>query len=489
MANDSVAAFLQSIRRSGLLSTAQLNDLKTRIALTFTDAQALAAKLVERHWLTEYQAEQLLEGHDDELVFGPYIALTLLGEGGLSRVLRAYHSQTQETVAIKVLHPELRGNQEVRAQFRQEMLALAQLDHPNFIKAYDIDPTGARHWFTMEIVEGIDLQKLVQSSGRLAVSQACDYIRQAAMGLQYAYEHGLVHRDVKPANLLVALKDHRLRILDIGLARREWDFSEAGTSTVTSSANSALMGTADYVAPEQALNPQEANIRADIYSLGCTLFHLITGQVPYPGRSLAKKLLDHQKSPVPSVRQHRPEVPQEVAVIVQKMMAKQAGDRYQTPVGVAVALRGYCVRDASWLSLEQVSSKPVERQAPRLGDTRPIPKLGGSGKIGFPATGGKDRRGSTRRAGNPVSILITDSRQNREPISGWVIDRCSDGLGLLVEEALEVGTFASLRPAAEQYSSRWMQVKIVYCHPERSSYRMGTQFVNKPSWGDMRMFG
>jgi serine/threonine protein kinase len=482
MINDSVAAFLQAIRRSRLLHPAQLNEIKLKLLPQITSAHQLADRLVQRGWLTPYQGELLLEEEEPELVFGGYRALGLLGEGGLCKVFKAWHAPSRSLAALKVLHPELRANEEVLVQFRQEREVLARLSHPAFVQAFPENEDGARHYFAMEFVAGLDLQKLLQRAGPLPVGQTCDYARQAALGLQYAYEQGLVHRDIKPANLFVHSAGDQLRILDIGLVRREWAAAGALDPNVP------LMGTPDYIAPEQAANPHEADIRADIYSLGCTFYHLLTGHPPFAGKSLAQKLVQHKEAPRPSARELRPDVAPELAAIVQKMMAKFPADRHKTPAAVAAALAGFCQPDAARV-------EPVRYQPPAA-DYGLIPQLGPTaveshstpttasvpsyGTPGFP-----ERRAAPRRGGNPVSLLLAETPSAAEPLRAWVLNRSPDGLGLMVEDAVEIDTVVHVQPPG----ARWFAVRVIYCFPERIRWRVGCQFVDRLSWDELRLFG
>jgi serine/threonine protein kinase len=508
---DSIPAFVQAVRRSQLLGAAELHELKAKLANDLREPRALAQRLVERGWLTPYEVEQLLEGHVQELVLGPYRLLQLVGEGGLCQVFKAWDVPAQRVVALKLVHPELRSNTEVLEQLRQEIQVLGRLNHPCFVKAYDVAANASRHYFAMEYVEGLDLSKLLQKAGPLPVVQACDYIRQAAAGLQYAYEQGLVHRDIKPANLLAPVQGSQVRILDIGIARLEWSYRDL-TTTATATANSqgsGVMGTPDYIAPEQALNPHLASVRADIYSLGCTLYHLLTGQPPFPGRSLTQKLLHHQQTPPPSGRDLRPELPPELAGVLQKMMAKAPEHRYQTPAGVSVALARFCRGGGPRLSLEQFcppspgndrllarhATAPEEMLAaptsPGTGaKTKPMPIIAAAPAapaVSKPTR--KERRRTVRRAGNPVSVVVTNAEARSESLSGWVLNRSSGGLGLLVDETLALGTLVSVQPARSSLGQRALAVRIIYCIPERASWRIGCQFVQKPSYEEMRLFG
>ena len=238
-------------------------------------------------------------------------------------------------VAFKLIRKDLLADREVVGRFHREIQLVSSLTHPNVVHAYDAGPMGDNYFLAMEYVEGIDLARLVRQQGPLPVERACDFIRQAALGLQHIHERGLVHRDIKPSNLLVAQGSGLppggvVKILDLGLARLHRPANGELTRDLTTH-NPVTMGTLDYMAPEQALDFHEADIRADIYSLGCTFYFLLTARPPFPDGTLTQKLLRHQQAkPVP-VGQVRSEVPPQVTAAIHKMMAKAPADRYQSP--------------------------------------------------------------------------------------------------------------------------------------------------------------
>jgi serine/threonine protein kinase len=326
------ADLLDLLQRHRILEPSQLTELERTPT---ADARSLARELVRRAWLTTYQVNELLQGRGRGLLLGSYLLLDKLGEGGMGAVFRARHSRLGRIVALKVIRPERLDSELAIKRFRREIITAAQLDHPNVVRAYDADEAGGVHFFAMEHVEGTDLAKLVKQHGPLPVSRACGYIRQAACGLAHAHEKGLVHRDIKPANLLLS-SSGVVKVLDMGLARLN-ALAAAGEAT-TLTQDGAIMGTPDYIAPEQARDSKRADIRADLYSLGCTLYHLLSGRVPFGGGTLTEKLLAHQMDPVPDVRRLRPDVPPAVAVIVSKLMAKRPEDRYQTPGELVAAI-------------------------------------------------------------------------------------------------------------------------------------------------------
>jgi serine/threonine protein kinase len=491
MTINTIPAFLEALRKSRLLGAAHLNDIKARLLPGVTEPRVLADRLVRHGLLTPYQARHILGGVEQELVVGPYRLLDLLGEGGLSQVFKAEHVGTRALVALKLLHAELRSNAQVLGQLRQEMEAITRLSHPHFVQAFELELEGGAGsrgapYLAMEYVEGLDLGKLLAQVGPLPLTQACEYARQAALGLEYAYEQGLVHRDVKPANLLVSADSSTVRILDIGLARLEWSYRpDPGSTPTPADQGITLMGTPDYVAPEQALNAEQADIRADIYSLGCTLYHLLAGEPPFPGKSLARKLLQHQQAAPPSVRRLRPELPEELDAVLQKMMAKQPDDRYRTPALVAIALKPFCQGDDVWVSVDQFLPRSQEAGEDRpAAAVDPKPPAGPSREAEY-----AERRTYPRRAGNPIPVLILDSYHPDEPLHGWVMDRSQGGVGLLVEDALEVETVVEMRPDLPHLQTFWLQVRVVYCYRERLRWHVGCQFVKKLSWEELRFFG
>lgn len=338
----SVPGLIDTLRHCQLLSQDQWNILNGEAARQrASDPRALARQFLERGWLTPYQVNQLLQGRGKELFIGPYVLLERLGEGGVGQVFKARHSHMNRVVALKLIRKDLMTDKEVIDRFQREIHAISQLTHPHIVHAYDAGPAGGSYFLAMEYVEGTDLSLLVKQKGPLPVTQACDYIWQAALGLQHLHEHGLIHRDIKPANLLLASARGSesvsvVKILDLGLARLLKPLDEA-TASLTAT-NSIMMGTLDYMAPEQALDFHQVDIRADIYSLGCTFHYLLIGQPPFPEGTLAQKLHRHQNVEPTSIEQLRKDVPPTLTSIIQKMMAKRREARFQTPGEIAQLL-------------------------------------------------------------------------------------------------------------------------------------------------------
>lgn len=347
------------LRESALLSREQLRELVHLASGRCSEARPLAKTLVQRGWLSIFQINQILAGRGNELVIGPYHVLDRLGQGGLSSVYRARHSVHHWDVALKVIQPEVIANAEGRRQFLSEMEAMARLEHPNIVQFCDADEVGDTFYYAMEYVEGTDLGKYVRLMGLLPVAEACEYIRQTALGIQHAHERNLVHRDIKPVNLYLThvlsparessgrstrhgakapvKKSALIKILDWGLVSLRSPRGVAGEKMVEHLAK-GVIGTADYLSPEQARNAEAVDIRGDIYSLGCTFYYLLTGQAPFPDGSLMQKLVKHQNAEPEPLASFRDDLPPEVSLILKRMMAKQPEHRFQTPAGVALAL-------------------------------------------------------------------------------------------------------------------------------------------------------
>jgi tRNA A-37 threonylcarbamoyl transferase component Bud32 len=356
-----VPELLALVRQSQLADAPGLADYLQRLETSRSLPPApvdLARLLVRDGFLTRFQAEQLLLGRSRSFLLGKYKILDRLGAGGGGSVYLCEHSQMQRKVAVKVLPPNLAKDRSALERFYREAQAIAALNHPNIVRAYDVDQCDGLHLLVLEYVDGASLQEIVQRRGPLPFGEAADYLCQAALGLQHAHERGLVHRDIKPSNLLVTTAGQRpaasgdstvsstltlsperrqptavVKILDLGLAR----FFRDEDGSLTRDVDRAAIGTADYMAPEQAVDSHDVDIRADIYSLGCTFYYCLTGRPPFAGNA-AQKLLGHQFRTPPPLRQLRPEVPVPLADLIGRMMAKRPQDRPATPASVVAAL-------------------------------------------------------------------------------------------------------------------------------------------------------
>jgi serine/threonine protein kinase/Leucine-rich repeat (LRR) protein len=323
--------FVKQLADSGVISPGKLENFVPPKAQP-KDAQELARQLVQSKQLTKFQAQEIYQGRAKSLILGNYTILDKIGAGGMGQVFKAEHRRMHRVVAIKVLPRNVTKDAAAIARFQREVEAAAKLEHPNIVTAYDADEAGGVHFLVMQYVEGSDLSALVKKNGPVAVAKAVNYILQAARGLEFAHGEGVVHRDIKPANLLVDKKG-TVKILDMGLARISTGDDAATQAELTGTG--AVLGTVDYMAPEQALSTKHADARADIYSLGCSLHYLIAGHAAYDGDTLIAKLLAHREKPIPSLGA---DVPPGLQAVFDKMVAKKIEDRYQTMSEVVAAM-------------------------------------------------------------------------------------------------------------------------------------------------------
>jgi serine/threonine protein kinase len=314
-----------------------------------------------------------------------YAILDYLGAGGMGTVYKARHRLMDRLVALKVINRDLAGRRVTVERFRREVRAAARLSHPNIVAAFDADRSGDTYFLVMELVEGIDLDQVLQSAGRLPVARACDYAGQTARGLQHAWECGLVHRDIKPHNLMLTT-DGCVKILDFGLSRFLSDVGpldlpmrppsgEAGGESPPADEQATLpklgtppcpetpyastgAGTADYLAPEETVGARQADIRSDIYSLGCTLYRFLSGRVPFPDGGLAHKIRCHREQAPQPLARLCPELPVRLCQVVERMMAKEPSERFQTPAEVAQALAPFASRTRAPSSSSMTPDEP-----------------------------------------------------------------------------------------------------------------------------------
>jgi len=342
----SIEGFVRGVTESGILAAADLSATLEALGgeAGVSDAGVLARNMVDAGRLTPFQAEAILKGRLPDLCIGNYIVLNRLGAGGMGTVYKARHRSMKRVVALKILSRESAGQSSFAQRFQREVETIAQLIHPNIVMAFDAGETENGLFLVMELVDGRDLGSEVAEGGPLSTASALDCILQAARGLAYAHHHGVVHRDVKPANLL---RDTAglVKVADLGLARLTSETSSLNSSLTQAG---SILGTADYIAPEQALDSTKIDHRVDIYSLGCTLFFLLAGRPLYSAGSLMALLLKHRDAPIPSLREARPDVPAELDEIHRRMAAKRPEHRYPTMDEVVDALEA--VRGAVTLS-------------------------------------------------------------------------------------------------------------------------------------------
>ncbi|HZZ71464.1 MAG TPA: serine/threonine-protein kinase [Pirellulales bacterium] len=379
MAKVNAEKLLELVRSCGLVDKDRLSEVLASWTSPadqedLADPERLANRLIEAGLLTRWHCDKLLDGKHKGFFLGKYKLLTHLGTGGMSSVYLAENTLINRRVAVKVLPSSRIEDSSYLARFYREAQAAAAVDHRNIVRAYDIDNDGKNHYIVMEYVEGRDLQATVKENGPLDYESAAEYIRQAAEGLDSAHEAKLIHRDIKPANLLLDTKGI-VKILDMGLAR----FSNDDRASLTIAHDENVLGTADYLAPEQAVNSHTVDSRADIYSLGCTLYYLLTGHPPFTEGTLAQRIMKHQTQPAPSIFLERKDAPQELVDICSKMMAKTPPKRFQTAGEVASALGGWLAsrgRKVSHASSGNLAAAMRAEQARSGGKNLPPPRRG-----------------------------------------------------------------------------------------------------------------
>lgn len=351
--------FLTNLEQSGLVEAMTLDALLPRLPAT-DRGRVIARFLVQEGVLTRFQAEHVLGGRTSGFVLGQYRILDELGRGGMGRVFKAEHVAMKRIVALKVLAAQLTRTEKAQHLFQREVRAAARLVHPHIVTAFDANRVGDRFFLVLEYVQGPTLAALVRDQGPLAVGQACEFVRQAALGLQHAHVLGMVHRDIKPSNLLIQPpvdpglgRGGMVKVTDFGLARLADDAPHSDSTDTGGSifsVPSIVMGTPDYLSPEQGRDLDQVDIRSDIYSLGCTLYFTLTGEVPFPGGTPLEKIERHASSDPEPLESLRPIVPPEVIEIVRRMMDKQPSGRFSTPAEVAEALEPFSEdRPVLWL--------------------------------------------------------------------------------------------------------------------------------------------
>ena len=427
MARRKVDDFLDLVRRSGLVERDQLNRVLLRLKEEagggpITDTEFVGRRLVEAGLVTDWQCEKRLEGRHKGFFLGKYKLLDHLGTGGMSSVYLAEHVLMQRRVAIKVLPKARVQDATYLPRFQREARAAAALDHHNIVRAYDVDNEGDVHYLVMEYVQGRDLLVMVKEDGPLGYREAADYIRQAAEGLAHAHQAGLIHRDVKPGNLLVDPKGV-VKLLDLGLAR----FTGEEYASLTLAHDENVLGTADYLAPEQAVDSHRVDARADIYSLGCSLYYVLTGHPPFPEGTLPQRLMMHQREMPPSIFEDRPDAPEDLVAICMGMMAKRPDDRPQSASEVVqlmadwLTAHGYAFDSGSSIGGSSgklgAAVKAVEEESAGRSAEFPV-RPAGSGAT--PPRRGPGAKSDRKRAKSPAAAeqeTLGDRRGETEPIS------------------------------------------------------------------------
>ena len=392
----SVNEFLDLLKCSQLLkASAFVKIIEQVLAASDPDLtiERLAKSLVKSQVLTTYQVQRLMAGSSGGFYLGKYKLLDLLGRGGMGKVYLAEQTTMQRVVALKVIAKFSKNRSDTVARFAREAKAVAALSHPNIIQAFDFDELDGVPFISMEYVEGIDAGEQIEKFGPIGWAQGADYARQAALGLEAAHKAGFVHRDVKPGNLLID-REGNVKLLDLGLAVGK---EQRGNDSLTTATDQ--IGTIDYMAPEQAVDSHNVDIRADIYALGCVLYFLVSGKLPCPGKSAAEKLLKHQQTPPTPIRELVPDLPEELAKVIHAMLEKKRSARPQSPTEVAEALKPFAQRltppyPTSAIRHLREALTPLLGRSPEAGEIDLLSQLS---RVNSPVRGGS---GAASRAGD-----------------------------------------------------------------------------------------
>ncbi len=322
-----VNEFLHRLRQSRLLPDEEIKA--AALSSASTSSTALGEQFIAARKLTQFQVHTLLHDANDPLTLGEYVVQDFVGRGGMGTVYRAIHRRMKRTVAIKVLRRDISHADLLAKRFLREVEVAAKLCHPNIVTAYDASEQNGISYLVSEFVEGQNLSDLVKEYGPLSLPLAVDIVQQAARALEYAHGAGVIHRDIKPSNLLIDDAGN-VKLLDVGLARINSADSSETDHAAELTTTGMIMGTVDYMSPEQALNTRLADERSDVYSLGCTLFFLVTGRAPYAKGTGMERLLAHREQPIPALCSLSAELPESIDQLLQSMLAKKPADRMQS---------------------------------------------------------------------------------------------------------------------------------------------------------------
>ena len=478
MEPQSVEAVCNLLGRSRLLTPEQVRALYQRWrgeARDADDVTAFGRWLVAREYLTEFQANLLMRGKAEHLFFGPYKILERVGKGRMAGVYRAVHSLGQ-TVAVKVLPPSKAQVPELLARFQREARLALKLKHPNVVRTFETGDNDGLHYIVMEYLDGETLEDVLRRRGKLPPAEAVRLAHQALLGLQHLHEQGMVHRDLKPANLMLlggspaSTLPAVVKIMDIGLGKALFDEGSPGPKFDLTNEGS-LLGTPDYMAPEQARSAQAADIRADVYSLGCVLYQALAGQVPFPDSNLVSLLMRHATEPPRPLRELNPAVPEGLQQIVEWMMAKDPAQRYPTPGRAAQALQVFLAAGT------EAPAQPEGRMRAYLdwldkqpgGRAAPVPTAAKAAKAAAPLpeielvpvdVQPKRAAAPARKRSKPAPEKRRPAREDEEPEAPRLLSRrdlmlIAIGGGAVVGGALLVagmayGLHRLLRPKADE---------------------------------------
>jgi serine/threonine-protein kinase len=381
---------LALIRRSGVLSDRQFEELgaQVRTGEYPAEARALAERLVVERILTDFQANRLLRNKAHGLIVGRYVILDRLGKGTRGRVFKAQHRLMGRLAALKVIAPRIASGASSIARFYREMRLIGRLDHPNVVRAFDADQVGDLLYIVMEYVAGRSLEQVLAERVLLPAAKVVDYMAQAALGLAHAHERGIVHRDVKPSNLLLS-DGGQVKILDLGLSA----LMETDGAASFATAAGRIVGTVHYMSPEQAI-AQNLDGRSDLYSLGCTMYQLLSGRLPFPGETVAECLEPRIHGEPPPIAAFRPDLSRRLVQVLEQLMARRLEDRFQTAAEAAEALQT--------LADSGAGARPAPRSAPR-----PVPDQSAPPVLASPGSSLATSPSAARAFDPPVPVLST----------------------------------------------------------------------------------
>jgi serine/threonine protein kinase len=430
---------LKLIRKSGMIDEPRLDAYLERLRLSGplpSDVRKLAGTMVRDALLTYFQAEQFMLGKWRGFTIGKYKLLERIGFGGMGQVFLCEHMYMRRRVAIKVLPPAKAEEPAALGRFYREARAAAALDHPNIVRTHDIDQDGNLHFLVMEYVDGSSLLEINKKKGQMAIERACHYIWQASQGLDHAFRVGVIHRDIKPGNILID-RYGVAKILDMGLAR----FYHSDDDMLTKKYDEkSVLGTADYVAPEQTINSHDVDVRADIYSLGATFYFLLAGHPPFPEGTVSQKLIAHQTKRPEPIHRIRADVPHELATILEKMMSKSINERYQTPGEVYDALKPFV---QAQVSLPPEDEMPVLSPAAR--ETSTTQAMVGSHSGSYQQDSAILRAEIMQRSGR-MAVAGNSARPGATAQQGGMATGARGTGGSAEQRKLGAGSSANMRP-------------------------------------------
>ena len=436
MSEPSANSFVNLLERSGVVDP---DSLKPAIAALKKKAKAagkevttsrLVKYLIECELITQWQADKFLAGKYKGFFLGKFKLLRHLGSGGMSSVYLARHKISDQLRAIKVLPRKKVADKSYLDRFYLEARIAASLNHPNVVRIYDICEEDGVHYMVMEYAKGEDLLELVTRTGPLKFAEAAKYIVDACEGLKHAHEKELVHRDIKPANLLLG-EDQSVKLLDLGLALVNQDDDESLTVLY----NEKVMGTADYLAPEQAVNSHAVDLRADIYSLGCTLYFLLVGHPPFPKGSLAQRIANHQSTQPPCLSTLREDVPEKLLEIVEAMMCKDPDERMQTCNDVQVALENFLTTDGIPETVTLIE-QPDSTEGAAASDKKTKSKSDSSNELNSLEIDTSRKKRKSKKSTSAVSKKNRSQKLAKPP--AWVLPAIVGGMVLALAATLAI---------------------------------------------------